>query len=78
MLGLEATYQEKKETNGMMKDKQDKIDQCRSTELSLTLKTEQLQKQLKEDQLNSQKLGEFIELIQTQVLKPLGIDQICK
>lgn len=65
MLGTcsEAAYQGRRETNSKMKDMQNETEGRKATELLLSLRTEQLQKQLQEAHLKTQKLGEHAEVM---------------
>ncbi|KAK4819549.1 hypothetical protein QYF61_007060 [Mycteria americana] len=80
MLGacLEAAHQERDNRNKKEQDLEKEIEGRKATELLLSLKIEQLQKQLQEEKEKRQKLGEKVEMMLIQAPHPPGIVQIRK
>lgn len=61
-----------------MKDMQNEIEGNKATELLLSLRAEQLQKQLQEAHFKTQRLGEPVEIILMQAPNPFNIVQTRK
>ncbi|KAK4806261.1 hypothetical protein QYF61_013405 [Mycteria americana] len=80
MLGacLEAAHQERDNRNKKEQDLEKEIEGRKATELLLSLKIEQLQKQLQEEKEKRQKLGEKVEMMLIQAPRPPDIVQIRK
>ncbi|KAK4819568.1 LOW QUALITY PROTEIN: hypothetical protein QYF61_007079 [Mycteria americana] len=67
---LEAAHQERENRNKKEQDLEKEIEGRKATELLLSLKIEQLQKQLQEEKEKRQKLGEKVEMMLIQALRP--------
>lgn len=60
---LRSCLPQKEKLSHEIQDLEDKIESHKSTKLLLSVKVEQLQKQLEESQLQQQKLGKRIEIM---------------